>query len=219
MNKDHPPITNESLKRLIEQLEEDIVFGKLHPKERLVEEELMHRFQIKRHVVRDLLTHIERMGLVERRKNIGAFVRSFTPKEVIELYELRTLLEIQAIKSLKFPIDSSAIVQLVELQKSQDLALSENDWRKVFRINLKFHETLFSICENEALKKAIREYAKQTHPIRFISLTKSNLREKSQQEHWSIIQALQENNRDELIRICSEHLVPSRDFYLEINQF
>lgn len=67
MNQEHIPQTL-GIEQVTALVEEDIVFGKLHPRERLVEEELMARFSIKRHVARDLLMNLERMGLVERRK-------------------------------------------------------------------------------------------------------------------------------------------------------
>src|SRR5690606_8661346 len=85
-------------------LEEDIVLGVIHPCQRLVEDELMARFSVKRHVVRDALAKLEQMGLVERRRNVGAMVRGFEPREVCELYELRTLLECEAMRRIPLPV-------------------------------------------------------------------------------------------------------------------
>src|SRR5674476_52697 len=80
-------VDNESqVRKTVEALEEDIVFGYMHPRERLVEDELRARFCLKRHVVRQVLAELEQMGLVERKKNIGALVKSYSVKEVIDLY-------------------------------------------------------------------------------------------------------------------------------------
>jgi DNA-binding GntR family transcriptional regulator len=211
-------LTELSLQDATSIVEEDIVFGRLHPRERLVEEELMERFSMKRHVARDLLMNLERMGLVERRKNIGAFVRSFTPEEVIELYQLRILLENQAIELIQFPINNKEIEHLIELQKKHDEAVHLEDPRQVFRINQEFHQELYSLCKNKILIQAISEYARQTHPIRFVSLIDTKYREKSRLEHWSMIEALQSGNREKLLQLCSDHLTPSRDAYLKINE-
>jgi DNA-binding GntR family transcriptional regulator len=59
----------------IEPLEEDIVFGRLHPNERLAGDSRIARFGLKRHATRAALAKLERMGLVERRRNVGALVR------------------------------------------------------------------------------------------------------------------------------------------------
>lgn len=61
------------------------MLGVLHPRERLVEDDLCARVAIKRHVTRLVLAELEQRGLVERRKNGGALVKSYTPREVMEL--------------------------------------------------------------------------------------------------------------------------------------
>src|SRR3546814_1095337 len=80
-------------------LEEDIVLGSLHPRERLIEDDLIRRFGFKRHAAREVLAELARRGLVERRKNFGCEVRAFAPQEVAELYHLRELLEAEAART------------------------------------------------------------------------------------------------------------------------
>ena len=79
--------------RIVQRIEEDIVFGRLHPRERLVEEALAERFGVKRHIVREALADLERRGLIERFRNRGAMVKAYTPEEVEQLYAVRALLE------------------------------------------------------------------------------------------------------------------------------
>lgn len=79
---------------IVGSVEEDIVLGRLHPKERLVEEDLIERFDCKRHVVRQALFQLEDIGLVERIRNRGAFVKAYTPEEVEHLYAMREILEL-----------------------------------------------------------------------------------------------------------------------------
>ena len=57
------------------------MLGRLHPRERLIEDELMRRFGVKRHVVRRGLADLERMGVVERVPNRGAMVRAYRADE------------------------------------------------------------------------------------------------------------------------------------------
>ena len=78
---------------LVDVLEEEIVLGWLQPRERLVEEELSRRFATKRHLVREAIFELERMGLVERVPNKGAVVRSLDPLEVRQVYDVRIALE------------------------------------------------------------------------------------------------------------------------------
>lgn len=203
---------------VVAALEEDIVLGVLNPRERLIEDELIQRFGIKRHVVREVLATLDRLGLTEKRRNVGSLVRSFTPKEVVELYQLRDLLETQAASLIPARPDADALAALVAIQEQHDAAVHANDPRKVFRANLHFHQALFGLTGNLVLQRAIAEYARQTHPIRFSSLVSPAFREKSCREHWQMIAALQEGDRAALVALCRDHLLPSRDAYLAANQ-
>ncbi|OZI17707.1 GntR family transcriptional regulator [Bordetella genomosp. 7] len=199
-------------------LEEDIVLGILHPRERLIEDDLIRRFGFKRHAAREVLAELARLGLVDRRKNVGCEVRAFTPREVAELYQLRELLEGEAARILPCPLPAAALRELTDIQREHDRAVADGDPRAVFHTNQRFHQALFGFCENGVLQKAIQEYARQTHAIRFSSLVDASYRERARQEHWAMIDALRAGQRDELARLCREHLAPSRDAYLAVNR-
>ena len=66
-----------TLSDVVKELELDIVLGRMRPRERLVEDELMTRFNAKRHVVRQALSALEQIGLVERKQNKGAKVKDY----------------------------------------------------------------------------------------------------------------------------------------------
>lgn len=195
-------------------LEEEIVLGSLHPRERLIEDDLMRRFTLKRHAAREVLAELARRGLVERRKHIGCEVKAFSVQEVKELYQLRELLEAEAARTLPLPLAPEDLEQLKSIQRQHDRAVADGDPRGVFHTNLRFHETLFGFCHNGVLLRAIQEYARQTHAIRFGSLVNPDYRERARDEHWAMITALEEGRRDELVRLCRDHLAPSRDAYL-----
>ena len=208
----------ESPAELAAQLEEDIVFGRLHPRERLVEDELMARFEAKRHVVREALAALDRMGLVERRRNVGALVRSFCVQEVQELYGLRSLLEVEAVRQIAMPVSAADLDQLIAIQQQHDAAVAQGQAREVFVINLAFHRALFGLSGNATLVRAIEEYARQTYAIRFAGLISHEYRSQAQQEHWAMIDALRRSDSPALQVLCGAHLLPSRDAYLQAQQ-
>ncbi|WP_454692240.1 GntR family transcriptional regulator [Achromobacter aloeverae] len=212
------PVAQTAPEKAVQALEEDIVLGRLHPRERLIEDDLMQRFDLKRHAVREVLAELARLGLAERRKNIGSEVRSFAPREVVELYEMRELLETQAARLVPCPAEPEALQALIEIQREHDAAVEAEDPRQVFRSNLRFHQALFGMCGNSVLVRAIHEYARQTHPIRFGTLVTPEYRHRSRREHWAMIEALREGRRDDLVALCRAHLQPSRDAYLAANR-
>jgi len=118
---------DETMRSVSDELEEQIVLGVLNPRERLVEDDLCERFNLKRHVARQVLAEVERRGLVERRKNVGALVKSYTPREVTELYALRELLEADAARRIVFPVSSEALEALTAIQAEHDEAAGAGD--------------------------------------------------------------------------------------------
>lgn len=208
------PDRDGSMTAVVAALEEDIVFGRLHPRERLIEDELMQRFGIKRYVAREVLAALDRMGLIERRKNVGALVRSFTPKQVAELYGVRSLLETEAARLIPLPVPEASLEKLIAIQQRHDEAVKAGSAPRVFRANLAFHQELFALAGNETLQHAIGEYARRTHSIRFGALVSADYRERARREHWQLIEALRAGDRETLVALCRQHLLPSRDAYL-----
>ena len=148
------------------------------------------------------------------KRNIGAVVRAFSAREVMELYALRQVLEVHAASQIPLPVPQARLAALVAVQREHDAAVADGDARRVFRSNQRFHRELFGLLDNTVLGQAIEEYARRTHPIRFGSLASPGYRERARQEHWAMIHALRDGDRDALMALCRDHLLPSRDAYL-----
>ncbi|WP_462381295.1 GntR family transcriptional regulator [Pseudomonas sp. Marseille-QA0892] len=204
-----------TLRQAVETLEEEIVLGVLHPRERLVEDELLARFGLKRHVVRQALMELERMGLVERKRNIGAIVKAYTAEEVEQLYAVRELLETHCVGMIPFPVEPARLEALEAVQREHDEAVEQKDLRRVFRVNVRFHQMLFGFSENPVLVAAIQDHAQRAHSIRTSTLDMPQQLENARSEHWQIIKALQAADRERLVALCRGHLTPSRNAYIE----
>src|SRR5215470_3366175 len=104
-------------------LEEDIVLGRRHPRERLIEQDLCDRFNTHRGDVRLALFELEKKGVVQRIPNRGAIVRDLTPQEVMEIYAVREELEVMAVRILPLPVAASDLVKLDALQRKHSAAV------------------------------------------------------------------------------------------------
>ncbi len=79
--------------RVSEELREAILSGEFGPGERLRTASLAKRFGSSRTPVREALVQLEGEGLVDIEPRRGAIVRSFASADLIDLYEIRALLE------------------------------------------------------------------------------------------------------------------------------
>ena len=206
---------SEDLLKVIERLEEDIVFGRRRPRERLVEEDLVAQFGAKKHVIRQALAELERMGLVERKRNKGAIVRDYTPEEVRQIFAVRELLEAEAARQIPLPAPQGVIGALQEIYQTHSHAVQSGDLHTAFRANIRFHQTLFRACGNPYLAEAINSFAFKSHGVRSYSLAKPDLLQNARDEHREMIEVLSTGNRERLIELCTDHLKPTVRAYTE----
>jgi len=195
-------------------LEEEIVLGWLLPRERLVEEDLAERLGVKRHVVREALAELERVGLVERIPNRGAVVRLLDPAEVRQIYSVREALETLAAEQIPLPVAPEVLAPLRALQQLHAEAVAVGDARGAFRANMRFHETLFRACGNPHLVELIQGLAQKVHGARSITAASPEHLALARDEHAAMVEALAAGDRPRLVALCRQHLGPSRDAYI-----
>lgn len=199
---------------LVDVLEEEIVLGWLQPRERLVEEELSRRFSTKRHLVREAIFELERMGLVERVPNKGAVVRSLDPVEVRQVYDVRIALETLAAELIPLPASPEITSGLRDIQQRHAAAVDSGDPRAAFHANMAFHNALFAACGNPHLVDLIRQSAKKVHGARSLTAVDPMYLRRACDEHWAMIDALETGDRERLKSLFRDHILPSRDVYL-----
>lgn len=196
------------------KLEEDIVLGRRHPRERLVEQDLCVDFNTHRGDVRLALFELEKKGIVQRIKNRGAIVRDLTPEEVTEIYDVRAELEVMAIRILPFPVPKADIAKLETLQREHSKAVDAGDLLSVFYSNVHFHRVLFGLCGNTCLIETIEFLAQKVAGIRSYAHANPGALDNSRRDHVVMIEALRNGRRDDLIALTRRHLKPAAEAYV-----
>ncbi|MCG6931021.1 MAG: GntR family transcriptional regulator [Desulfofustis sp.] len=207
--------TKNTLQKVVKAIEHDIIFGRLHPRERLIEDELIERFAVKRHTIRTALNKLEQMGIIIRRRNRGAIVRDFTNLEVDQIYEMRELLQRFAAEKIPLPAKWELISELTAIHEAHSQAVKDNDLPRVYDLNNHFHDTLFSACGNPYLVESINHLSWLAHNIRSYRIGDPENLERARQEHRQMIEALEKGNREEFVRLCLDHILPSKLAYIE----
>jgi DNA-binding GntR family transcriptional regulator len=197
------------------RIEEDIVLGRRHPRERLIEQELSDIFRTHRGDVRLALFELEKKGLVERIPNRGAMVRGLTPLEVKEIYAVREELEVMAVRIIPFPVAPADIERLEELQREHAVAIEKDEMLTVFYSNLRFHQALFGLCGNACLIETIDLLAQKVYGIRSYANAFPESLDRARRDHLDMIRALRGSRRDELIELNRRHLRPSPEAYIK----
>lgn len=207
------PVEHDDL-TIARALEEDIIFGRLAPGTRLTEDNLLARFSVTRHFARQALVQLEAMGVVVRERNKGAKVRSLTPSEVREIYDVRELLQRQAALWIPLPAPDSLIAELNAIHEEHGRHIEAGYLRGVHETNDRFHLTLFGACGNSHLVRTIELYMRLSLPVRAISMSDTQSLRISHEHHRLMIEMLKGKDNWVLAQLCVDHLQPSKKRYL-----
>lgn len=174
------------------RLLDEIRRGDLPPGTRLRETELSDRLKISRTPVREALRLLEADGLVAHLPRQGATVRSLDYAEVMELYEMRAVLEGTA---ARLAARAASEVEIAELRAvNEEFAKAKGSAGSVQEINRQFHRAVQDAAKNRYLAKAIGALEKTLMILGPTTLIDADRAEAALAEHDRILDAI--DNRD-----------------------
>ncbi len=197
------------------EIQNKILSGELAAGQRLLPDVLASALAVSQTPVKEALALLERDGLVTGTDRRASSVRRFTPQDVLEIYEARILLEVNAITTAleKGRIDPGFIGRLEEVAAAQ-LALfppaSKDVLVQIIALDRRLHETIMEAGGNRLLTEWHRSIQLQLQTVRTYSLDNYDL-ERSRCEHRRILDALKAGDRGGIVSALRDHLVSSRD--------
>jgi DNA-binding GntR family transcriptional regulator len=177
-----------------------------------VEAALAARLGVSRTPIREALRRLEQDGLVERTSR-GTRVVERSPEQILEIYELRILLEAQAARAAAARATNLDINRLRRIHE-QMLAAGPEDEAGRVTLNRLFHEGLWQASHNRTLVDVIDRLIAQLHPqttLRFPGRWDTILR-----EHGELLEAIVEHRADDAAAIAAEHMSQAREIRLQL---
>jgi DNA-binding GntR family transcriptional regulator len=170
------------------RLLDDIRSGALHPGARLRETELADRLGISRTPVREAIRQLEADGLVIHLPRQGATIRSLDHAEVVELYEMRAVLEGTAARLAARAASDIELAELVALNTDLAMAPAAPQAREV---NRQFHRMLLDAARNRFLVKSMSALQKTLLILGPTTLADPSRATAAVAEHSAVLTALQ----------------------------
>ena len=211
-------IAGTSAERVYDDLRAAIIGGEYAPGERLRAEALAARFGTSRTPVREALMLLEGDGLVEIEPRRGAVVRSFDPADLVDLYEVRALLEARA-AGLAAARIAPADLALLEATCERVEGLTGNGARTIDTLiatNEDFHRILIEAAGSPRLSAALRTVAGIPRPFKTVFWNDASARARSLAAHREIIAGLRAGSSDRAESAMRLHVLNSRDFLTEV---
>lgn len=201
---------------VFEAMREAIVSGRLAPGERLVEIKLADEMGVSRTPVREAIRKLELEGFVIMMQRKGAYVAGLSPKEIRDVFEIRSTLESLAARLAAERIKEPQL----ELLKKQLGVLEEmiktHEIEAVVKADIVFHDILFSASGNARLVSMLSNLREQIHRYRSMSLSYPGRMSIALGEHRAIVNAIVEHKPDEAAQSALLHMDSAEASLMEV---
>ena len=188
-----------------ERLRSMIIEFQLRPGERLNEMQLTEMLKVGRTPLREAINRLLVEQLVEFCPNRGFFIRQVDVKEIEDLFEMRGIVEVSAVRLVvnraqDFDIESladhwSAVLQDYTGYDPDDLVSQD----------AMFHERLASLSGNTALLGSVRGINSRIHFVRWADLH-GDERKRTFEEHAAILAAIAARDADRAADLMLRHV-------------
>jgi DNA-binding GntR family transcriptional regulator len=131
-------------------IREGILEGRLRPGDRLKEDMLAKELAVSRTPVREAIAMLQAEGLLEGHQHRGAQVRSYTPGELEEIYDLRSILEGYAARRAATRITPREMARLRSSVERME-KLQPKDLEHLVQQNGIFHDTILQAADSQRL--------------------------------------------------------------------
>lgn len=180
----------------------------------LREESLSRELAASRRTVRDALIQLERAGLVDRERNRGARVRSFTAADVADLYQARRAWEtFGAAHTGSAPPEATAAVETA-FDVLAEVAHTAPDSVRHAELDMAFHAAVAALAQSPRLDRAFGDLREEmTFAIRILQRDEavSPMRiEADLDEHRAIADAIRDGDAGAAVAAVEAHIRANR---------
>lgn len=146
-----------------ERLKQWVLTGELHAGQFLSEAQIAKSLAMSRTPVREALAHLQRDGLVDLVPRRGALIRSPSPKDVDDLFDIRIAVELQALRKGFARVPEPALRTLATRLESQERKLDTTPFRDIEQLSVDVHMAVMDAADNRRIIALIHELREQVY--------------------------------------------------------
>ncbi|MEP3114528.1 GntR family transcriptional regulator [Nisaea sp.] len=186
------------------RLKERAVNFQFRPGERINEIGLSRELAVSRTPLREALNRLVTEQLIDFKPGLGFFCRELDPRSVYELYELREILELAAVRKTCESASDAELKALNDDLLANGLTYVGNTVREVTERDEAFHVAIAELSGNHELALHLRQINQRIRFIRWLDMS-SRVKE-TKGEHKAIMEAMLDRNADRAAEILGKHI-------------
>ncbi|MHC8364579.1 GntR family transcriptional regulator [Pseudomonas sp. ZT5P21] len=198
------PIPAHAARSVIEEtLRAAILDGRIPCGTALRQQDLADLFGVSRMPVREALRQLEAQALLNVVAHKGAVVAPLVQGDAAETYELRILLESEALRR-SIPLLTSEDFE--RAARYIDELETEHDYTEIGRLNRLFHMAMYCKAPNRRLLKLVEDGLNEEERFLRFNLEAMGLGKLSQEDHRALLRAVQDRAIERSVKLLEHHL-------------
>jgi DNA-binding GntR family transcriptional regulator len=192
-----------------------IINHEIKPGERIIDKNLAEDLGVSRSLVRQALTILEKENLVESIPRSGFYVKEIREKDVIEIYEIRKILEKAATEKAVEKIPKKDIEELDKIFKDAKKDLDKYKVEQFIKADNKLHRVIINNCGNEKLIELINSYNTHITFYRVADLSRVERSKEAYFEHLEIFKAVKKRDVTKTVELMGAHIENAKNIIIE----
>ena len=189
---------------ILKFIRESIIDGTLDEGEPIRQDDVARMFNVSKIPVREALKRLEAEGLVAFQRNKGAVVTSVSEPEIVQIFEVRAILESSAIR---FSIPNMTEATFERAQAYCDAFALETNVARWAELNWQFHSCLYEDADRPYLLSMIRSVNDRIERYLRVQLSLSSGQETADREHRQILDLCRKRKVDDAAALVHAHIM------------
>lgn len=196
--------------RVFQKIRDNILNGTYKEQDELRENTIGKELGVSRTPVREALRQLELEGLVTIIPNKGAYVTGITPKDVKDIYIVRSLLEGLCARWATEHIAEEQLDELEEIVLLSEFHIKKEGHNNIEQIAIldgRFHAVLYEASDSRILSHVLMDFHRYVQMARKSSIVSEERARKSIREHKQILRAIKDKDADLAEQLANEHIL------------
>lgn len=195
--------------QLYRSLKADILDGVFDMGQRLNESDLSTRYGVSRAPLRQVLTMLQRDGLLEALPRVGYLTSSLTLQDVNDIFELRLLLEVSMARKAASQISTDSLNRLLQLCTPYCPG-DRRSYRNHLLENLEYHRIIAESAGNRRMTEVLTQSMEHMMRLLVLRLDMST-GDDVIREHREMAEALRNRDSGSAAALMTRHLTVARE--------
>lgn len=191
--------------QVVEHVYNLLLDGALSPGDQIKESLLAEQMGISRAPVREALKELMTNGLLEYRPQVGNFITQLSPKEIVDAYITRGVLEGYAVSSSFEELTPEDISTLEQLTYAMTTSAEKGNRKEVVEVGDDFHSRLVNRCDNMQLIDYTRRLSLKLHILFYKFWSRLYSPEEVGDRHFRILQSIRAGNPARIEEVIRDH--------------